>query len=145
MATTFASQSASPPAPAARAAIAVVAEPFAARRIGAALESGGLSAVLVTETVDELLEDGGGRHPDAVVLACDPFEAQSIAAIRRIADTLRPPPLVVVSSASDGVGVRQAVNAGADGVVYETELENPLGPITQAVLVGHVSLPRRFH
>jgi two-component system nitrate/nitrite response regulator NarP len=37
------------------------------------------------------------------------------------------------------------VNAGADGVVYEAELETTLVPATQAVLVGHVSLPRRFH
>jgi DNA-binding NarL/FixJ family response regulator len=58
---------------------------------------------------------------------------------------MRTSPVVVVSSASDGVGIRQAVNAGADGVVYEAELETTLAPATQAVLVGHVSLPRRFH
>jgi DNA-binding NarL/FixJ family response regulator len=145
MGTSFASESATSAATASASIAVVVAEPFAARRIGAALEAGGLAPTRFAKTVSELLAAGGGPHPDAVVLACDPFEASSLAAIRRVADSLRTSPLVVVSSASDGVGIRQAVNAGADGVVYEAELETTLGPTTQSVLVGHVSLPRRFH
>lgn len=146
MGTSFASESASSPAAATTASVAVVvAEPFAARRIGAALEAGGLTPSRLVGTVSELLDAEQGPHPDAVVLACNPFEAKSLAAIRRVADTLRTSPLVVVSCASDGVGIRQAVNAGADGVVYEAELETTLGPTTQAVLVGHVSVPRQFH
>ena len=151
MGTSFASKSATSKsatstAQAVSASIAVVvAEPFAARRIGAALEAAGLKATRFASTVTELLEGGHGPHPDAVVFACNPFEAQSLAAIRRIADTLRTSPLVVVSSASDGVGIRQAVNAGADGVVYEAELETTLSPATQSVLVGLVSLPRQCH
>jgi DNA-binding NarL/FixJ family response regulator len=121
----------------------VAAEPFTARRISSALEAGGSTATRFG-SADELLE-GGGAHPDAVVLACDPFEAATLAAIRRIADALRTSYLIVVSSASDGVGVRQALNAGADGVVNEPELETTLWPATQSVLVGHISLPRRFH
>jgi two-component system, NarL family, response regulator len=143
--TTVASESVSVPLAAATASISVVARAFAARRIGAALESGGLFAARFADSVAELLESGRGPHPDAVVFACDPFEAQSLAAIRRIADEMRTAPLVIVSSASDGTGIGQAVNAGADGVVYEAELETTLGPTTQAVLAGQVSVPRRFH
>jgi DNA-binding NarL/FixJ family response regulator len=139
------SESVTAPAAFPTASIAVVvADAFAARRIGAALTTHGLKPTRFATTVSELLEITG-PHPDAVVLACNPFEAASLAGIRRIADTLRTSPLVVVSSAEDGVGIRQAVNAGADGVVYEAELETTLVPATQAVLVGHVSLPRRFH
>ena len=146
MGTSFASQSASSPAAFASASIAVVvSDPFAQRRIGAALTAQGLKPTRFASTVSELLDTIHGPHPDAIVLACDPFEAASLAAIRRVADTMRTSPVVVVSSASDGVGIRQAVNAGADGVVYEAELETTLAPATQAVLVGHVSLPRRFH
>jgi DNA-binding NarL/FixJ family response regulator len=43
-----------------------------------------------------------------------------------------------------GSGVRQALTAGADGVVYDSELESALGPATHSVLVGQVSLPRRL-
>ena len=95
--------------------------------------------------VTEFLSERAGRHPDAVVLACNPYEPASLAAIRRLADALRTTYLVVVSSDPDGAGLRQALNAGADGVVFESDLESTLGPVTQSVLVGHISLPRRFH
>jgi DNA-binding NarL/FixJ family response regulator len=123
----------------------VAAEPFAARRIRAALKSGGMDGTCEAAGVTEFLSGLVGPHPDAVVLACDPFEPASLAAIRRIADALRTTYVVVVSSASNGAGVRQALNAGADGVVFESDLESTLGPVTQSVLVGHISLPRRFH
>jgi DNA-binding NarL/FixJ family response regulator len=144
-ATPFAPETARPPLSAPAISIAVVsAEPFIARRIGSALEAGGSMSMRVSTSAGELLERDGA-HPDAVVFACDPFEATSLADIRRIADTLRTSYVIVVSSASDGVGVRQALNAGADGVVNESELEMTLWPATQSVLVGHISLPRRFH
>jgi DNA-binding NarL/FixJ family response regulator len=95
--------------------------------------------------VTEYLAERAGAHPDAVVLACNPYEPASLAAIRQLADALRTTCVVVVSSASDGAGLRQALNAGADGVVFESDLESTLGPVTQSVLVGHISLPRRFH
>jgi len=129
----------------ARVSVAIIAaDPFAARRISAAL--GDHDAQTETAAgVDELLDALHGPHPDAVVLACDPFEAASLAAIRSIAGALRTSPLVVVSSASDDSGVRQAINAGADGLVNESELESTLWAATQAVLVGHISVPRRLH
>jgi DNA-binding NarL/FixJ family response regulator len=130
------------PAPVAVAVVA--ADRFARRRISAALEIQG-AETRVTAGVDELLETLDGPHPDAVVLACDPFEAPSLAAIRSIAAALRTSPLIVVSSATDGSGVRQAVNAGADGLVNDAELESTLWAATQAVLVGHISLPRQLH
>jgi DNA-binding NarL/FixJ family response regulator len=138
-----------PPAAAAeqtaRVSVAIVAaDPFAARRIGAALQPHGATTRTAT-SAEELLDGMHGPHPDAVVLACDPFEAPSLAAIRGIAGALRTSPLVVVSSAPDDSGVQQAINAGADGLVNEAELESTLWAATQAVLVGHISLPRRLH
>jgi DNA-binding NarL/FixJ family response regulator len=123
----------------------VAAEPFAARRIRAALEAAGMERTRGASGVTEFLEERAGPHPDAVVFACNPYEPASLAAIRRLADELRTTYLVVVSSASDGAGLRQALNAGADGVVFDSDLESTLGPVTQSVLVGHISLPRRFH
>jgi DNA-binding NarL/FixJ family response regulator len=126
------------------ASVAVVAaDTFAARRIGASLESAGLKVVGRTATAEELVSETAGPHPHAVVLACDPFEPASLAAIRRLTDTFRTSCLVVVSPSADGV--RQAVNAGADGVVLEAELEATLAPTTHSVLVGQISLPRSLH
>ena len=122
----------------------VAADPFAARRIGAALGVHGAETIVAADA-DELFDSLHGPHPDVVVLACDPFEAWSLAAIRGISGMLRTSPLLVVSPAPDSSGVRQAINAGADGVVNEEELESTLWAATQAVLVGHISLPRRLH
>jgi DNA-binding NarL/FixJ family response regulator len=122
----------------------VAADPFAARRISTALDAHG-TQTLIAADADELLDSLHGPHPDVVVLACDPFEAGGLAAIRCITGTLRTSPLVVVSPAPDGSGVRQAINAGADGLVNEADLESTLWATTQAVLVGNISLPRRLH
>jgi DNA-binding NarL/FixJ family response regulator len=146
MAATPGAPQSAPAAQRAPVSVAVVAaEPFAARRIRTALAVAGIDRTREAPDVGRFLAEIEGPHPDAVVLACNPFEPASLAAIRRIADVLRTSYLVVVSSASDGAGVRQALNAGADGVVFEADLEATLGPVTQAVLVGHISLPRRFH
>ena len=146
MATTPVAPRPAPTAQPAPVTVAVVAaEPFAARRIRAALESAGMHTTREAPDVTEFLSERAGRHPDAVVLACNPYEPASLAAIRRLADALRTTYLVVVSSDQDGAGLRQALNAGADGVVFESDLESTLGPVTQSVLVGHISLPRRFH
>jgi DNA-binding NarL/FixJ family response regulator len=122
----------------------VAADPFAARRIGAALGAHGAETIAAADA-DELFGSLHGPHPDVVVLACNPFETWSLAAIRGISGTLRTSPLLVVSPAPDSSGVRQAIDAGADGVVNEEELESTLWAATQAVLVGHISLPRRLH
>jgi DNA-binding NarL/FixJ family response regulator len=146
MATTPVAPEPAPTAHAAPVSVAVIAvEPFAARRIRAALKSAGMDRTDEAPGVAEFLSKCVGPHPDAVVFACNPYEPASLAAIRRLADALRTTYLVVVSSASDGAGLSQALNAGADGVVFEKDLESTLGPVTQSVLVGQISLPRRFH
>ncbi|MGH2745042.1 MAG: LuxR C-terminal-related transcriptional regulator [Thermoleophilaceae bacterium] len=128
----------------------MAADQFASHRIAAALETFGLSVAGQVRSVEELLGDPSLRAlarcgQGAVVLACDPARPGSLAAIRKLAGELRDTRLVVVSPGSDGVGVRQALNAGADGVVGESELEATLGPAAQSVLAGHMSVPRRLH
>jgi DNA-binding NarL/FixJ family response regulator len=121
--------------------VAVVADDqFAGRRITAALTESGLAPAGVAGSPEELIESSA--RPDVVVLACDPATPDGAAAIRKLAQALRAARLVVVSLASDGRGVRHALAAGADGLVYDSELEATLDAATRAVLVGHVSLPR---
>lgn len=136
--------------PAASASLVVVADDqFASRRIAAALDTFGLFVAGHVRTVEELLLEPGlrtlvPRGEGAVVLACDPSQPRSLTAIRKLASELREAGLVVVSAGSDGSGVRQALGAGAHGVVNEPELEATLGPAVQSVLAGHVSVPRRL-
>jgi DNA-binding NarL/FixJ family response regulator len=130
--------------------VVVAADQLASRRIAAALERFALSVVSEARSIEELLGDPALRAlvppgRGAVVLPCDPSRRDSLAAMRRLAGELRGIGLVVVCSGSDGTGVRQALNAGADAVVNETELEATLGPAALAVVAGHMSIPRRLH
>jgi DNA-binding NarL/FixJ family response regulator len=129
----------------ATAAVAVVAtDAFALRRITAALEDAGLEATHVTGTVQELLDSATEQMPEAIVLACDPFGAQVIADLRRLTAGPNCSHVVVISQTGDRARVRQVLGAGADGVVLEAQLESTLAAAIQAVLVGHLSLPRAF-
>lgn len=124
----------------------VAANQFASSRIGAALETAGLVANRFAAGVRDLVDEEGAAGPDAVVLACDPFDHSSLADIRRIRGTFRHSHvLVVVSCAADAAAVRQALGAGADGLVADDDLEATLGPAAQSVLVGHLSVPRHLH
>ena len=138
------------PAPTAQAAPVSVAPSCRALRRAAhpptALLRAGMDRTQEAPGVAEFLSECAGRtltrscsratHTSRRALAADPCSARS---------PLRTTCLVVVSSASDGSGLSQALNAGADGVVFEKDLESTLGPVTQSVLVGQISLPRRFH
>lgn len=123
----------------------VAANQFASLRIGAALETAGLVANRFAAGVRDLVDEQGAAGPDAVVLACDPFDHSSLADIRRIRGTFRHSHVVVVSCAADAAAVRQALGAGADGLVADDDLEATLGPAAQSVLVGHLSVPRHLH
>ncbi len=57
-----------------------------------------------------------------VVFACDVDEPREMAALRRLRRELREPAVVAVSPMATGTGVRRALDAGADGVVFESEL-----------------------
>jgi DNA-binding NarL/FixJ family response regulator len=130
--------------------VVVAADELASRRIAAALETFAVSVVGEVRSVEELVADSAlralvRRGRGAVVLACDPSRRDSLAAIRKLARELHGIGLVVVCSGSDGTGVRQALNAGADGIVNEIELEATLGPAALSVVAGHMSVPRRLH
>ena len=128
------------------AALAVVAaDELASRRIAATLGDGGFSAALVSESVDELLEDPAAAGLDAVVLACDPSRPDGLTAVRRLAKRLDSSRVIVVSSALLGAGVRSALGAGASAFVAEARIETTLTAATRSALAGQVSLPRELH
>ena len=143
---TLASEAYARAATTARASVAVVApDQFASRRIVSALNAFGLSVVAEAASAEELVSGAGLHRAEVLVLACDPSTPAGLADIRRLATARRHAPVVVVTSATEGTGVRQALHAGADGVVNEAELDASLGPVAQAVFAGQLSLPRRLH
>jgi DNA-binding NarL/FixJ family response regulator len=120
----------------------VAAERFAGRRVKAALTASGLAPTAVVSSAARLVQTR--PRPDLVVLACDPSTTEGTAAIRKLVQQLRPARLLVVSLASGGRGVRQALAAGADGLVFESQLDATLEAAARAVLAGLVSVPREL-
>jgi DNA-binding NarL/FixJ family response regulator len=79
-----------------------------------------------------------------VVFACDVDLPREMAALRRLRRELRDPAVLAVSTMATGTGVRRALDAGADGVVFESELESTLAVAVRAVASGQSVVPRKL-
>jgi len=108
-----------------------------------ALGTHGLSATVLHETPEaasgEKLDDSA-----IVVFACGVDDPRQLASLRRLRRDLRRPALVLISPPITGTGVRRALDAGADALVFDTELENTLPTAVHAVAMGQSVVPRKL-
>jgi DNA-binding NarL/FixJ family response regulator len=79
-----------------------------------------------------------------VVLSCDPDLPNRMAALRRARRELATQPIIVISPQATGAGVRRALDAGADAIVFESELESTLPVAVSAVASGQSVVPREL-
>jgi len=79
-----------------------------------------------------------------VVFVCNLDLPSEIAALRRLRREVRDPAIVVVSPTVTGTGVRRALDAGADAIVFETDLESTLAVTVRAVGSGQAVVPREL-
>jgi DNA-binding NarL/FixJ family response regulator len=114
------------------------------RRIGDVLELAGLGPITVSGSADALLASGTEPWPEAVVLGCGSTNADTLATIRKLTAARTSPHIVVVVTEAGSSGLRQALNVGASGLVYESQLEAALLPTIRAALAGQISVPRRL-
>jgi DNA-binding NarL/FixJ family response regulator len=109
------------------------------RRAASALMRDGQTVRIETASSDAL-DSEPGRRADAVVLAgC--ARADHRAAAIRAAKSRLPGVLVVVVANADTHGVHKALEAGADGFVLDSDLDNTLAPTVRAVCAGQLALP----
>jgi DNA-binding NarL/FixJ family response regulator len=136
---------ANPRGDAAETAVAVVtADQLAIRRIGDVLEETGLGPITVSGSADALLASGPESWPDVVVFSCAGTDAALLAAIRELASSPMATHIVVVVPEGGLRGFRQALAAGATGLLYESQLEAALLPTIRAALAGQTCVPRRL-
>jgi DNA-binding NarL/FixJ family response regulator len=114
------------------------------RRISYALSEHELNAGLSELDDPELLGKLDLDEKSIVVLACDVDQPREMAALRRLRRELREPAIVAISPRSTGTGVRRALDAGADGVVFDSELEATLAVAVRAVASGQSVVPRKL-
>jgi DNA-binding NarL/FixJ family response regulator len=77
-----------------------------------------------------------------VVLYCDVDSARQMTGLRRLRREMRAAMILIVSPPANGRGVRRALDAGADAVVFEPELEQTLTAAVGAVACGQSVVPR---
>jgi DNA-binding NarL/FixJ family response regulator len=115
------------------------------RRIVYALAEHELQVSLTEMDDPELLAELDQVDADSIVVfACDVDLPREMAALRRLRRELREPAIVAVSPRATGTGVRRALDAGADGIVFESELESTLAVAVRAVASGQSVVPRNL-
>lgn len=78
------------------------------------------------------------------VLVCNVDEADGMAALRRLRREQAKLAIIVVSPPVTGTGVRRALDAGADAIVFEPEIETTLAVTALAVASGQSVVPRKL-
>jgi DNA-binding NarL/FixJ family response regulator len=123
--------------------VVVASSPETRRRITGALAQQDLRASAQAEAPSEV-ERLAADASTVVVLVCDVDEPREMASLRRLCRDARQPAVVVISPPATGTAVRRALDAGADGLVFNPELERALAPTVRAVSIGQSVVPGKF-
>lgn len=117
---------------------AVADDELAVRRIEGVLTSDGM---LVDRRGLRIEEPGDGDELDLLVVAFGHGVTERDGQMRRLRKRLPETHLVAVIAEDSRRGVRRALEAGADGVVFEAAVEIALPSTVRAVLAGQTVVP----
>ena len=122
--------------------IATVADDeLAGRRIESVLEDDGMHVERRSFSAGDLAHDAAPPVPDAIVVAFGRGVTERDHQMRRLRKNLPGAHLIAVIPEDSRRGVRRALEAGADGVVFETEVEMTLTLTVRAVFAGQTAVP----
>lgn len=120
--------------------VAVAEDELASRRLEGVLASDGMLVESRGFSVEEL-GHGSAADPDVLVIAFGRGITQRDQQMRRLRKSLPDTHLIAVMPEDSRRGVRRALEAGADGVVFDTEIEAALNLTVRAVLAGQTAVP----
>jgi DNA-binding NarL/FixJ family response regulator len=124
-------------------AIVIAPEAGVRARIAAALAAQELDLAAEIEAPARI----GEVDADAstiVVFTCDVDRPQEMTSLRRLCRETADSPVVVISPPVTGAGVRRTLDAGADALVFEPDLELTLAATVKAVASGQTVVPRKL-
>lgn len=136
-----------------RARRAALAQPGAGAVASAAELRGRIESALAADLIDTapvprgsgaVLAALGPADSPIAVMGCDIDSPAELASLRRHGRERPETRLVVVSPLSTGVGIRRALEAGADAIVFEPRLEATLAIAVRAVASGQSVVPREL-
>ncbi|MGC1166904.1 MAG: response regulator transcription factor [Solirubrobacterales bacterium] len=124
--------------------VAAAGAPTTQSRIAAALEGSFADvALLEAHTPGEAAELELGAKA-ILILVCDVDLPREMATLRRLRREVPGPAIVAVSPTATATGVRRALDAGADAIVFEPLLESTLAVTISAVGSGQSVVPREM-
>ena len=112
-------------------------------RIAAALAEHDLQAPTEIDSPSSF----AGLNTDAstiLIFVCDVEVPQEVTSLRRLCREASEPAVVVISPPATGAGVRRTLDAGADALVFDSELEMTLAASLRAVASGQSVVPRKL-
>jgi len=125
------------------AAILIAESPVTLDRIRSVLAEEGLSAEAEVDcpaAIDMTEVDEAA----IVIFACDIDVPQQVTELRRLCRESKGTAIVAISPPATGAGVRRALDAGADALVFDAELELTLATALHAVARGQTVVPRKL-
>jgi DNA-binding NarL/FixJ family response regulator len=115
----------------------------ASGRIVAVFGEHELSVSHVVASIDEI-DESSIDSTTIFVFVGNIDEAGGMASLRRLRRELSKTSILVVSPPATGTGVRRALDAGADAIVFEPEIEATLAVTALAVASGQSVVPRNL-
>jgi DNA-binding NarL/FixJ family response regulator len=132
------------PAPGGKPRLQVLSDSAAvSQRIAAAFGERGLTVVHSISSPDEI-DQGAVDGSTIFVFVCDVDEPGGMAGLRRLRREQSTPAIIVISPPATGTSVRRALDAGADAIVFEPEIETTLAVTALAVASGQSVVPRKL-
>jgi DNA-binding NarL/FixJ family response regulator len=119
----------------------ISSDPSLADRAERALERDGLIVTLVAVGAELSLLQEAERSPTLSVIAADFGEHRLEQALQWSARQLPHAVVVVVVSLGQYVDAGSLLASGADGIVYEPDIDAALGPICRLAAMGQISVP----
>lgn len=120
--------------------VVIASDPRLRREIVAALEGQGMNAAAIAGPA--ALGEYEISTESMVVFACDVDRPPQMTALRRLRREHRRSAIVVVSPRATATAVRRTLDAGADALVFEPELDQALAVSVRAVESGQSVVPR---
>jgi DNA-binding NarL/FixJ family response regulator len=124
-------------------AILIAESPVMLARIGSVLAREGLCAEREVDS-PAAIDTGAMNESTIVIFACDIDVPQQVTDLRRLCRETNGAAIVTISPPATGAGVRRALDAGADALVFDTELELTLATALHAVASGQTVVPRKL-
>jgi DNA-binding NarL/FixJ family response regulator len=125
-------------------AIVIAEEAETKERIAATLAAQGLGPAAEIDKPSRLAELEAIDPSTIIVFVCDVDVPQEMTSLRRLCREAADSAILVISPPATGAGVRRTLDAGADALVFEPDLELTLTATIQAVASGQTVVPRKL-